>query len=65
MQSLPIRGAWIEIALALRYRLSHESLPIRGAWIEIHNPVGRFAGKVVAPHAGTVSVAVLHTEHPS
>ena len=35
-QSLPTRGAWIEIDLAFSlFSLYSESLPTRGAWIEI------------------------------
>ena len=55
IQSLPSRGAWIEI---YKFRLyptkAQESLPSRGAWIEI-SLLG-FAGTVsqVAPLAGSV-----------
>ena len=34
-QSLPIRGAWIEIRVCLDTHRVVRSLPIRGAWIEI------------------------------
>ena len=34
-QSLPVRGAWIEIASMGRVAGSTLSLPVRGAWIEI------------------------------
>ena len=34
-ESLPTRGAWIEIAYKDREGASAESLPTRGAWIEI------------------------------
>ena len=34
-RSLPPRGAWIEIAVAVAAPLLGESLPPRGAWIEI------------------------------
>ena len=33
--SLPVRGAWIEIAAMSKAAKSGESLPVRGAWIEI------------------------------
>ena len=33
--SLPVRGAWIEIALDEKVNALMESLPVRGAWIEI------------------------------
>ena len=34
-QSLPVRGAWIEIDTAAQEEEAHRSLPVRGAWIEI------------------------------
>ena len=35
-QSLPVRGAWIEIPnTAIVFSLRRPSLPVRGAWIEI------------------------------
>ena len=37
MQSLPARGAWIEIFLSHNSRSNFRSLPARGAWIEIDN----------------------------
>ena len=38
-QSLPVRGAWIEIDLGTEQEIrDKESLPVRGAWIEISNP---------------------------
>ena len=37
-QSLPVRGAWIEIASAERASIrAGWSLPVRGAWIEMLN----------------------------
>ncbi len=33
--SLPMRGAWIEIAIAAKNYAEAWSLPMRGAWIEI------------------------------
>ena len=33
--SLPVRGAWIEIAFAESANVSVMSLPVRGAWIEM------------------------------
>ena len=52
--SLPVRGAWVEIAGGWRLWLAAGSLPVRGAWIEI--PGERDSGKVqrVAPRAGSV-----------
>ena len=37
-ESLPIRGAWIEIGGRRALLLRVSSLPIRGAWIEISTP---------------------------
>ena len=34
-ESLPVRGAWIEIRRTSRKRCGKPSLPVRGAWIEI------------------------------
>ena len=34
-ESLPVRGAWIEMAAARRSSAVPGSLPVRGAWIEI------------------------------
>ena len=36
-QSLPVRGAWIEIVYGARVFGDEASLPVRGAWIEIHS----------------------------
>ena len=35
MTSLPVRGAWIEIAVLVLIVRDVLSLPVRGAWIEI------------------------------
>ena len=35
LQSLPARGAWIEMVQQKAEGLSHMSLPARGAWIEM------------------------------
>ena len=43
-QSLPVRGAWIEIRRHMRLRTEERpSLPVRGAWIEMRNRVLTFA----------------------
>ena len=34
-QSLPVRGAWIEMVLEFLVSCGSRSLPVRGAWIEI------------------------------
>ena len=39
-QSLPTRGAWIEIAANMANTRSVRSLPTRGAWIEIRAHFG-------------------------
>ena len=33
--SLPVRGAWVEIAMAMQVLENQRSLPVRGAWVEI------------------------------
>jgi len=35
LESLPSRGAWIEIISLMILFTNHSSLPSRGAWIEI------------------------------
>ena len=53
--SLPVRGAWIEIANGRgRYRARSASLPVRGAWIEIFQHGRKNAELPVAPRAGSV-----------
>ena len=37
MESLPVRGAWIEIAGGVSGGYYIVSLPVRGAWIEIYD----------------------------
>ena len=35
-QSLPVRGAWVEITIiCARHRARKRSLPVRGAWVEM------------------------------
>ena len=54
-QSLPVRGAWIEINRKLdtdKRRI--ESLPVRGAWIEIPMNTVKISWLSVAPRAGSV-----------
>ena len=53
-ESLPVRGAWIEIALALVKSHKKQSLPVRGAWIEMLPSVGDTVSDAVAPRAGSV-----------
>ena len=38
IQSLPVRGAWIEMARSALRSCCSASLPVRGAWIEIFFP---------------------------
>ncbi len=54
-QSLPVRGAWIEISTQRKtFLTASKSLPVRGAWIEMQ-PSGRQRRKAdVAPRAGSV-----------
>ena len=53
-KSLPVRGAWIEIALPLLPAHPLPSLPVRGAWIEIFQIVEQNFLLFVAPRAGSV-----------
>ena len=44
MKSLPVRGAWIEIALSMgRLYYCKWSLPVRGAWIEMFTGAAKSA----------------------
>ena len=52
--SLPVRGAWIEIALSPCSISVHKSLPVRGAWIEIRKCCNIRPSRSVAPRAGSV-----------
>ena len=53
-RSLPVRGAWIEIAKAKIESVKPRSLPVRGAWIEIP-PLALFCSDSdVAPRKGSV-----------
>ena len=38
-KSLPVRGAWIEMAKLCPFAPRSSSLPVRGAWIEINDAV--------------------------
>ena len=53
-QSLPVRGAWIEITADVNQGNVLGSLPVRGAWIEISAEEAVEAAVVVAPRAGSV-----------
>ena len=54
-QSLPVRGAWIEMTFALgAKRRWKKSLPVRGAWIEIFSGNREGLKAFVAPRAGSV-----------
>ena len=53
--SLPVRGAWVEIASKWTQRSKASSLPVRGAWVEIKSVPGRLRiARGVAPRAGSV-----------
>ena len=54
LQSLPVRGAWIEIAVCVHTGHKVMSLPVRGAWIEILMGLPLSAIERVAPRAGSV-----------
>ena len=54
IESLPVRGAWIEM---IRWRSCagrKSSLPVRGAWIEITTARVGASRTRVAPRAGSV-----------
>ena len=53
-ESLPTRGAWIEIFRTERGKNGGRSLPTRGAWIEISFASSPREEDGVAPHAGSV-----------
>ena len=54
MESLPVRGAWIEIRFAPPNDEIARSLPVRGAWIEIVICQLQSSQPRVAPRAGSV-----------
>src|SRR5699024_2149981 len=53
-QSLPSRGAWIEMSFSPRPRQKPPSLPSRGAWIEMPYILSAPISAAVAPLAGSV-----------
>ena len=52
--SLPVQGAWIEMARATGPSSGGLSLPVQGAWIEIFRGGACASPSVVAPRAGSV-----------
>ena len=53
--SLPVRGAWVEIARPAVAGIPLVSLPVRGAWVEIAKVVLQATtSETVAPRAGSV-----------
>ena len=52
--SLPVRGAWIEIAMETQEFQTMASLPVRGAWIEMPMISANLPTVKVAPRAGSV-----------
>ena len=53
-QSLPVRGAWIEMEQREEANRRARSLPVRGAWIEISTFADLLGSARVAPRAGSV-----------
>ena len=53
-ESLPLRGAWIEIVMVFCLCYPWVSLPLRGAWIEIVELIQQAENLEVAPPAGSV-----------
>ena len=54
IRSLPVRGAWIEIADPAEIQRTGKSLPVRGAWIEIFDEIDNGISVMVAPRKGSV-----------
>ena len=54
VQSLPVRGAWIEMFLRRVDADGMKSLPVRGAWIEMPPSKRMKRMRRVAPRAGSV-----------
>ena len=52
--SLPVRGAWVEIASLMNGASERGSLPVRGAWVEIKAKLPVCCDDAVAPRAGSV-----------
>ena len=53
--SLPVQGAWIEIAVVRGViAVAEKSLPVQGAWIEMSGHTGGGRLLLVAPRAGSV-----------
>ena len=53
-ESLPVRGAWIEMAIGIPVMAGVWSLPVRGAWIEMSASRAASCASKVAPRAGSV-----------
>ena len=59
--SLPVRGAWIEIAICLACAAASMSLPVRGAWIEIKLNVDSPFGSSSLPVRGAwIEICRVH-----
>ena len=54
LESLPVRGAWVEIPGAGRSHCPSRSLPVRGAWVEMQYVDLTSDAIMVAPRAGSV-----------
>ena len=51
-ESLPVRGAWIEITVQSTPASTTWSLPVRGAWIEISRPATANSRRMSLPVRG-------------
>ena len=51
-QSLPVRGAWIEISIAAAFGFVSSSLPVRGAWIEMRRRDAKEDSRMSLPVRG-------------
>ena len=54
VESLPVRGAWVEMLAYSGTIGSAWSLPVRGAWVEMPENLKALGDVVVAPRAGSV-----------
>ena len=59
LESLPSRGAWIEMHAIRQVNRALKSLPSRGAWIEIGCPGCSASRRPVAPLAGSVDRNII------
>ena len=59
-ESLPVRGAWVEIGAATHTQTAISSLPVRGAWVEINISVQDFVESLSLPVRGAWVEIIKH-----